>query len=208
MLARTLRGAVCARGRLAAAQRSVYREAGRRPSRGIAQPGSAAVLGPRGRRFKSCCPDQNSARHVRRALERAKPMTARIYKPAKTAMQSGTAKTKDWVLDFEPAAAARDRAADGLDHLRRHDASRSGCASTPARRPIAYCERHGIAYQVFEPKRSRARRSMSYSDGWRSTPQESAPPCRQRHPRPTRRDFFCFDRSAKSRPISRSKFSG
>ena len=29
-------------------------------------------------------------------------MTARIYKPAKTAMQSGTAKTKEWVLDFEP----------------------------------------------------------------------------------------------------------
>jgi hypothetical protein len=29
-------------------------------------------------------------------------MKARIYKPAKTAMQSGTAKTKEWVLDYEP----------------------------------------------------------------------------------------------------------
>ena len=29
-------------------------------------------------------------------------MTARIYKPAKTAMQSGTGKTKEWVLDYEP----------------------------------------------------------------------------------------------------------
>ena len=28
---------------------------------------------------------------------------ARIYKPAKTAMQSGTAKTNDWVLDYEPS---------------------------------------------------------------------------------------------------------
>ena len=28
--------------------------------------------------------------------------TARIYKPAKTAMQSGAAKTKEWVLDYEP----------------------------------------------------------------------------------------------------------
>ena len=27
-------------------------------------------------------------------------MTARIYKPAKTAMQSGNAKTRDWVLDY------------------------------------------------------------------------------------------------------------
>jgi hypothetical protein len=29
-------------------------------------------------------------------------MTARIYKPARTAMQSGAAKTKEWVLDYEP----------------------------------------------------------------------------------------------------------
>ncbi len=31
-------------------------------------------------------------------------MRARIYKPARTAMQSGTAKTRDWVLEFAPAA--------------------------------------------------------------------------------------------------------
>ena len=29
-------------------------------------------------------------------------MTARIYRPAKTAMQSGNAKTKDWLLEYEP----------------------------------------------------------------------------------------------------------
>jgi hypothetical protein len=28
-------------------------------------------------------------------------MSARIYKPAKTAMQSGFAKSKDWVVDFD-----------------------------------------------------------------------------------------------------------
>jgi hypothetical protein len=32
-------------------------------------------------------------------------MRARIYQPARTAMQSGTAKTKGWVLVFEPAEA-------------------------------------------------------------------------------------------------------
>ena len=32
-------------------------------------------------------------------------MRARIYQPAKTAMQSGTAKTKDWVLEFAHASA-------------------------------------------------------------------------------------------------------
>lgn len=32
-------------------------------------------------------------------------MRARIYRPAKTAMQSGTAKAKGWVLEFAPATA-------------------------------------------------------------------------------------------------------
>ncbi|MFN3642735.1 MAG: ETC complex I subunit [Gemmobacter sp.] len=32
-------------------------------------------------------------------------MRARIYRPARTAMQSGTAKTHHWVLEFMPAAA-------------------------------------------------------------------------------------------------------
>ena len=30
-------------------------------------------------------------------------MRARIYQPARTAMQSGTAKTHTWVLEFAPA---------------------------------------------------------------------------------------------------------
>lgn len=38
-------------------------------------------------------------------------MRARIYQPAKTAMQSGTAKTHTWVLEYEPAEA---RAVDPL----------------------------------------------------------------------------------------------
>jgi hypothetical protein len=29
-------------------------------------------------------------------------MLARIYKPVRTAMQSGTARTKEWLLDYEP----------------------------------------------------------------------------------------------------------
>ena len=32
-------------------------------------------------------------------------MRARIYKPARNAMQSGTAKAKSWVLEFAPSAA-------------------------------------------------------------------------------------------------------
>ncbi|MGR3585458.1 MAG: NADH dehydrogenase ubiquinone Fe-S protein 4, partial [Pseudooceanicola nanhaiensis] len=32
-------------------------------------------------------------------------MTARIYRPARTATQSGTARTKKWVLDYFPDSA-------------------------------------------------------------------------------------------------------
>jgi NADH dehydrogenase len=32
-------------------------------------------------------------------------MRARIYQPARNAMQSGTARTKGWVLDYAPASA-------------------------------------------------------------------------------------------------------
>ena len=31
-------------------------------------------------------------------------MVARIYKPAKTAMQSGEGRTKEWMLEFAPAS--------------------------------------------------------------------------------------------------------
>ena len=39
-------------------------------------------------------------------------MTARIYKPAKTAMQSGQANTNEWVIDFEPVETSRSQRRD------------------------------------------------------------------------------------------------
>src|SRR3974390_1490945 len=91
-------------------------------------------------------------------------MTARIYKPAKTAMQSGLAKTKAWVLDFEPEAPRTveplmgwTSSGDMRQQLRLNFPSKEEA--------VAYCERHGIAYQVFETKPT-ARRVMSYSDNF------------------------------------------
>ena len=91
-------------------------------------------------------------------------MTARIYKPAKTAMQSGTAKTKDWVLDFEPE---EPRTVEPLMGW-----TSSGDMRQQVRlqfetkeEAIAYCERRGIAYQVFEDKPA-PRKLMSYSDNF------------------------------------------
>jgi hypothetical protein len=91
-------------------------------------------------------------------------MTARIYKPAKTAMQSGTAKTKDWVLDFEPEEPRTveplmgwTSSGDMRQQVRLSFASKEEA--------VAYCQRHGIAYQVSEDKQV-ARRTISYSDNF------------------------------------------
>ena len=91
-------------------------------------------------------------------------MAARIYKPAKTAMQSGTAKTKEWVLDYEPE---QPRAVEPLMGWTSSGDMRQQlrlCFETKEE-AIAYCERQGIAYQLAEPK-SVARRGMSYADNF------------------------------------------
>ena len=91
-------------------------------------------------------------------------MTARIYRPAKTAMQSGTANAKEWVLDYEPE---QPRVIEPLmgwtssGDMRQQVRLRFDTAEEA----VAYCERHGIAYQVSEAKRL-PRRPMSYSDNF------------------------------------------
>lgn len=91
-------------------------------------------------------------------------MTARIYKPARTAMQSGTAKTKEWVLDYEPE---QPRAIEPLMGW-----TSSGDMKQQLRlsfdtkeEAVAYCERNGIAYELFESVPHR-RPQMSYSDNF------------------------------------------
>ena len=91
-------------------------------------------------------------------------MTARIYKPARTAMQSGAAKTKEWVLDYEPE---QPRAVEPLMGW-----TSSGDMKQQLRlqfdtkeEAVAYCERNGIAYEVFESPPV-LRRGISYSDNF------------------------------------------
>ena len=94
-------------------------------------------------------------------------MTARIYKPTKTAMQSGQAKTKDWVLDYEPE---EPRVVESLMGW-----TTSGDMKSQIRlsfdtkdEAVAYAERNGIPYQVFEPKAA-LRRGLSYADNFAFT---------------------------------------
>ena len=82
-------------------------------------------------------------------------MRARIYQPAKTAMQSGTAKTHSWVLEYAPAAA---REVDPLTGW-----TSSGDTQTQVKlrfasreEALAYAEAQGIEAVVTEPKPRRA----------------------------------------------------
>ena len=92
-------------------------------------------------------------------------MSARIFSPSKTAMQSGKAKTGHWVLEFEPEAPRR------IDPLMGY--TTSGDMKSQIRltfdtleEATAYATKNGIAFQVQEPKEAR-RRQISYAENFR-----------------------------------------
>ncbi|MCF8503327.1 MAG: ETC complex I subunit [Caulobacter sp.] len=78
-------------------------------------------------------------------------MLARIYRPAKTAMQSGRAKTKDWLLEFAPASARRTDPLTGWTQSTDMNGQVRLTFET-REEAVAYAQRHGIAFQLFEPK--------------------------------------------------------
>ncbi|SEO23030.1 ETC complex I subunit conserved region [Pseudorhodobacter antarcticus] len=82
-------------------------------------------------------------------------MRARIYQPARTAMQSGTAKTKTWVLDFVPSSA---RSVDPLMGWTSSDDMNSQVRLRFDSRDAAeaYAKAHGIDYSVTEPQARKA----------------------------------------------------
>lgn len=82
-------------------------------------------------------------------------MRARIYQPAKTAMQSGTAKTKGWVLEFASASARE------VDPLMGWTSSGDMNAQVKLRFDTVeaaqeYARAHGIEFDVIEPKLRKA----------------------------------------------------
>jgi hypothetical protein len=91
-------------------------------------------------------------------------MTARIYKPSKTAMQSGQAAIKDWLLEFEPE---EPRTIEPLMGWTSSGDMKQQVKLTfdTKEEAVAYCEHHGIAYQLFESEPVK-RRIMSYSDNF------------------------------------------
>jgi hypothetical protein len=94
-------------------------------------------------------------------------MPAKIYRPAKTAMQSGKAKTHLWVLEYEQEKA---RVIDSVTAYTGSGDMRQQLKLTFETRELAeaYAQREGIEYRVIEPKEA-TRKSVSYTDNFRYT---------------------------------------
>jgi hypothetical protein len=90
---------------------------------------------------------------------------ARILKPTKTAMQSGRARTRKWVLEYEPAT-RRDpdplmgwsSAHDTLNEVR--------LSFDTLEEAMAFADRHGLDYSISEPQ-ARTPKAKSYADNFR-----------------------------------------
>ena len=91
--------------------------------------------------------------------------TARIYQPAKTAMQSGRRKTLKWVLEFEPSAKSIDplmgwtSSADTRGQIRMKFESKEAA--------VAFAKKKGLDYVVAEPHVRRVK-PKSYAAKFRS----------------------------------------
>lgn len=89
---------------------------------------------------------------------------ARIYQPAKTAMQSGRAKTRDWLLEYAPTPKQVDPltgwtgSVDTLGQVRLRFPTREAAEE--------FAREKGLSYEVELPK-PRKPRLKSYADNFR-----------------------------------------
>lgn len=93
-------------------------------------------------------------------------MHARIYRPARTAMSSGTAKTKSWVLEYAPA---NSREVDPLMGWTSSNDMQSQVKLNfdSKEAAIEYATDNGIEYVVQEPKTRKANlRPGGYGDNF------------------------------------------
>jgi hypothetical protein len=93
-------------------------------------------------------------------------MSARIYNPAKTATQSGFAKSRSWILEFEPESPRQ------IDPLMGWTSSSDMRQQVRLRFPtkedaIAYAKKHSIGYRVEDPKPA-TRKIVSYADNFKT----------------------------------------
>ncbi|MBV9704822.1 MAG: ETC complex I subunit [Methylobacteriaceae bacterium] len=92
-------------------------------------------------------------------------MVARIFRPTRSAMQSGKANTKSWHLEFEPESPR------GIEPLMGWTSSADmnsqvGLSFDTKEEAIAYARRNGLAYRVEEPMAA-TRKVISYADNFK-----------------------------------------
>ncbi len=90
---------------------------------------------------------------------------ARIFRPAKNAMQSGRRQTRKWVLEYEPATRRQPdplmgwtSAADTLNQVRLRFAT--------IEEARAFADKQGLAYTIIEPH-AISEKPKSYADNFR-----------------------------------------
>lgn len=93
-------------------------------------------------------------------------MSARIYRPARNAMQSGKGKSRDWVLVHEPETARE------IDPLMGYTSSgdtrqQVKLSFETLEEAEAYAQRNGLAYSV-QPAHDATPKKVSYPDNFRS----------------------------------------
>ncbi len=93
-------------------------------------------------------------------------MRARILRPARTAMQSGKAKTRKWVMDFEQTAPRSveplmgwTSSSDMMQQLR--------LSFDSLDEALAYAEKNGVEVNVEQEHRPK-RRKIAYADNFRA----------------------------------------
>ena len=93
-------------------------------------------------------------------------MQVRIFRPAKTAMQSGKANAQAWVLEYEPAAR---KEADGLmGWIGSSDTTQQLRLKFDTKEEaVAYATRKGLDFQVIEPATKKPVPAKNYSDNFR-----------------------------------------
>jgi len=91
-------------------------------------------------------------------------MLARIFRPAKSAMQSGRAKTLHWVLEFAPAAARLPDPLMGWTQTTDTDGQIRLSFET-RELAVAYAQKRGLAFEI-QPDPTHKRIIKAYADNF------------------------------------------
>ena len=90
-------------------------------------------------------------------------MTIKIYKPSKTAMQSGSRNTKNWLLEFDTLNT-------GINPLMGWETSRDTMSEvklefSTIQQAVDYAKKNNINYYIIEPQKRKIIKK-SYSDNF------------------------------------------